>query len=125
MTHYTSNSGNPSEPAWVSDRTKIKVSIALALSVCVTIVASTWAARGYLEGWKGDLSDHFQKIESSQMKVAADLAATRASLTYKWSESQMVIWAASLDKQNRSVKRGESETGLFVPDPTTIRRETP
>jgi hypothetical protein len=123
MTHFKPTSGNPAEPQWVSDRTKIKVSIALALSVCITIVASTWAARGYLEGWKGDLADHFQKVEASQTKIASDLAATRASLTYKWSESQMVIWAAALDKQNRTVKRAEPETGLQVPDPTSIRRE--
>lgn len=123
MTHYSEKSGNPAEPAWVSDRTKIKVSIALALTICATIVASTWAARGYLESWKGDLADHFQKIEASQSKVAADLAATRSSLSYKWSEGQMVVWAAALDKQNRSVRRTEAETGLQVPDPTSIRRE--
>lgn len=123
MTHYTPKSANPGEPAWVSDRTKIKVSIALALSICATIIGATWAARGYLEGWKGDLSDHFQKVESSQAKIASDLALTRASLTFKWSESQMVIWAAALDKSNRSVRRIETETGLQVPDPTSIRRE--
>jgi len=122
MTHYSDKSGDPREPAWISDRTKIKVSIVGVLAICCSIIASTWAARGYLENWKNELSEHFTAVERTQMRIAADIAETRQSLGSKWTENQMILWSAQLDKLNRTVKRNDSDVGLLVPDPSTIRQ---
>ncbi len=120
MTHYQPQPRHETESAWISDRTKIKISIAGVLAICCSIIGATWAARGYLESWKGELTDHFTKIESSQNKMVADVAEAKAALSYKWSANQMTIWAAQLDRANRTVRRGDAEFGLIVPDPSTV-----
>jgi len=45
------------------------------------------------------------------MRIAADIAETRQSLGSKWTENQMILWSAQLDKFNRTVKRYDSERG--------------
>ncbi len=104
----------------MSDRTKLSVGVAGALSICVCIIGATWAVRGYLEDWKGELTDHFAHIESAQSKIVTDLTETKSAISYRVTEAQMVLWASQLDKLNRQVTRKDNEIGLVVPDPSTI-----
>ena len=124
MTHYTEKSGDPREPAWISDKTKIKISIAGVVAICLTIMSSTWVARGYVEAFKQDLAAHFTALQASQDSIASDLKDTKNSLGYKWTTGQMAAWASQLDKSNRVLQRKDGTTGLDVPDVLSVRSAT-
>lgn len=106
------------EKTWISDKTKIKFSIAGVIAICSTLIGATWYTRGTIEDWRGDLSAHFSAIEKSQDKLVAQLTATNNALNYKWTTSQMEQWTNALDKTNRDIPHvGGTTTGLNVPDP--------
>ncbi len=108
---------------WISDKTKIKVSIAGVAAICVTIIGATWAARGYLDDWKKEISTQFDEIKSAQAAAENDLKETRTGMAYKVSSGQFEQWTNQLDKQNRSVQRSGGELGLIVPDlPAAVAR---
>lgn len=102
------------EKLWISDKTKIKFTLFGVLAICATIVGSTWAARGYLEDFRGGIYTQFSELKASQDKMTA-------ALNYKWTVGQMEQWTNLLDKQNRDLLRKDNTSvGLLVPDPLSI-----
>ncbi len=81
----------------LSEKTRVKTSVANAVAICVTIIGATWAASWGIQNYLHDIRDGQSRIEMA--------------LSYKVSVSQFAAWANQLERANRT-----TVPTLIVPD---------
>lgn len=81
----------------LSDKTRVKLSLTTAISICATIIAATWFVGGYLN-----------RIQAGQDRI-------ELGLSYKISREQFAEWARQLDRMNRG-----TVPALVVPEVPSV-----